>query len=156
MKSIRLGIILLLVVLTSTGLSFGQLQQQQQASQNQTISDAEFDLFINAFNEIQSINSAAQQKMIKILADNNLDVQRYNEIQQARQTGDNSLTLTAEETENIGKAETGISEIQVETQQEMEKKIEAVGITLTRYQEISMQIQQDEALMEKFQNKIGK
>lgn len=122
-----------------------------QAVQNEEVSDEEVEQFAGAFKQIQDINQEAQQEMISSVEEAGLDVQRYNEIQQAQQNPDQQVDASDEELEQFKAATQEMGNIQVEAQQKMQEKIKEEGLTLARYQEIGSAIQSDPGLQKKLQ-----
>ncbi len=149
------NILLLVLVLcfSVSTFSFSQVAQQQ-APQGGHPSDEEFSTFIDAFKQVQAIDQQAQQQIISALGEEDLDVERFNEIQQATQHPDHNIPMTEEEQQNFDAAMEKVHHIQTNAQGEMQQEIEEQGISVQRYQEIVGLIQQTPELMEKFQNEL--
>ncbi|AUC23522.1 hypothetical protein BTO15_16065 [Polaribacter sejongensis] len=54
------------------------------AQEQQDISDKELVQFADAYTEVQVLNQQSQQKMMSILQEEGLEIERFNEIQQAK------------------------------------------------------------------------
>lgn len=115
------------------------------------VSDKEVEQFVAAVKEVQVINQESQQSMISAVQESGLDIQRFNQIYGAMQDPNTDVEASDEEMEKFNKANTEIVSIQTEAQQEMEKKILEQDLTIERYQEINMQVQDDPELMKKVQ-----
>ena len=121
------------------------------AQTDDKVSDKEVKQFVSAIKEVQVINQESQQNMIKAVEDAELDIQRFNQIYGAMQDPNTDVDASDEEMEKFNKANTEIVSIQTEAQQKMEKKIIDQDLTIQRYQEINMQVQNDPELMQKIQ-----
>lgn len=128
--------------------SFSQMPQGEHPS------DEEFSTFIDAFKKVQVIDQQAQEEIISTIDGEGLEVERFNEIQQAAQHPDHNIGLTEKEQEKFNAAVVKIQEIQTNAQQQMQQDIEKQGISVQRYQEIVGLIQQTPELMEKFRNEM--
>lgn len=118
---------------------------------SEAISEDELRQFASAAQQIQVISQAIQQEMSDAVQQEGLDVRRYSEIQTAAQDPNQSADATPQEMEQYEKAFQSVAEIQQTAQQEMEKMIEAEGLTIDRYQLIANRLQQDQELQQKFQ-----
>jgi len=132
-----LKIISLIMMFTISGMGVFA----QQASEE--VTDKELKQFASAFQQVQRVDQNAQQIMIKAVQDEGLEVQRFNEIQQAQQAN--------QEIKKYESASTELKKIQVQAQQEMQEKITEEGLTVPRYQEIATSIQASPELQEKLQ-----
>jgi hypothetical protein len=123
----------------------------QQPSQATKVSDKELEQFAEAAQQVQIINQEVQKRMINKLEENELDVQRFNEIQQAQQNPQQEINATKEEIKKYEASSREFEKIQVQAHQKMQQQITASGLTLPRYEEITMILQSDLELQEKFQ-----
>lgn len=135
--------VLLLAVFFCGSASYAQTDDK--------VSDKEVKKFASAVKEVQVINQESQESMMKAVEDSELDIQRFNEIYGAMQDPNTELEASDEEMEKFNKANTEIANIQTEAQQKMEKKILDQDLTVERYQEINMKVQNDPELMQKIQ-----
>lgn len=124
-----------------------QFQPQQQVGE---ISDKELQQFVSASQYVQVINQQAQQEMVTAVEKEGLQAQRYSEIQQAQQDPNQEADATDEELKQYEAATQELQKIQVQAQQQMQKKLNEEGLTESRFQEISMVLQSDPELQEKF------
>lgn len=115
------------------------------------VTDGEIEKFVSAVKEVQLINQQAQQEMIKAIQDKDLEIQRFNEMYAASQDPQTELDASAEETQKFNNINKEIIKIQTNSGQKMEEGIKDQDLTVERYQEINMQIQNDPALMQKVQ-----
>ncbi|MEX0966057.1 MAG: DUF4168 domain-containing protein [Bacteroidia bacterium] len=136
---------LLMIILFGATAGFAQTETQKE------VSEKEIEQFAAAFQEVQSVNQEAQQKMVGAVEEQGFDVQRYNEIQQAQQNPEAEIELTPEENKNYEAVVQELGTIQTEAQKKMEEKIEEHGLSIERYQEIASQMQRDPELQKKLQ-----
>lgn len=134
---------LVLTVLFCGTTAFAQTEEK--------VSDKELNQFASAVKEIQEINQKTQMSMIGAVEAEDLAVERFNEIFAARQDPNQEVNATEEEMEKFNKANSKIVKLQNDSQEQMEEEILKQELTLDRYQEITMIIQNDEGLMEKLQ-----
>jgi hypothetical protein len=145
-------IILSIAVVSFMGISsvLGQTPIPAQQGANTTVNDTELKQFVEAYKKIQVLDQDAQQKMIKAVEDCGITVQKYNEINESFQNPESETEATPEEMESFKLASEKVTEIQQKTQPAVQNEIEKQGLTMQRYQEIYVAIQQDPNLMEKF------
>jgi hypothetical protein len=122
-----------------------------QTPQQESVTDEEVKLFATVYKEIQVINQRAQQTMIAAIEDEGIEIQRFNEIFQARQMPGQQVELAEDELEKFENASREIEKIQATIQLQMEEKIVELGLTPERYQEIGKQIQSSPELQSKIQ-----
>lgn len=130
-----------------------QLQNSpQQQEQNTEVSDEELEKFAALQEEVEAQNQKGQQKMMKAVEEEGLDVQQYNQISQSTQQPNSEANVDEEKMEKFEKAREKVKSLQTETQQKIRNKIEEEGMNIQRYEEIYMAVQQDPDL----QNKLEK
>ena len=115
------------------------------------VSEDDLNLFASAFTEVQNINNAIQQEMVSVVEGEGIEVDRFNEIQQAQQDPNQKVEATEEEKAQFVKATQKIQELQVQAQEKMRTKIEEEGLTIDDYQKIITAIQNSPELQEKLQ-----
>lgn len=122
-----------------------------QTDQKEEVSAEELKQFASALQQVQTVNQQAQEKMVKTVEEEGMEVQRYNEIQQAQQDPSQEAKVTDEELKQYEVATQGLEKLQVQVQQEMQEKIIEEGLTVNRYQEIAATVQNDPELQQKIQ-----
>jgi hypothetical protein len=125
-------------------------QQMQQNSQAQDISDEELEKFVEIDMQLQPMQQQAQQEMIATVEGKGMEVEKFQEIAQAQQQG-NTADFTENELQNFTEINEELAEIDNQLQQDMKTKIEEEGVTIERYQQIAMAINQDQGLQQKLQ-----
>ena len=78
-------------------------------------------------------------------------MQKFNEIINAEQNSDQKTDATEEELKQFSAAYKAVEQIQNEAQQDMQKIITNNNLTIIRYQEILMAIQNNPELQQKLQ-----
>ena len=139
----RMTFLLSIILLSSVSLTA--------QTNSKEVSDSELANFAEVFQEVQSISQESQNKMVKIIQDEGLDLQRYNAIARAQQSGDKDLKVSNEEIEKLQAINSQLKEIDSEANKTMQKKINDSDLTVPRYQEIMELLQNDEQLKIKLQ-----
>ena len=148
------GLVMFFVMLGSTAVFAQQLPQPQQQQQATEVTDAELTKFVAALQGIQMVSQQAQQEMIQVVQEEGMEIPRFNEIHQA--TIDPEVEVEATEEEKIAHKNI-ISELetmQAGVQQKMEKLITDQGLSLERYEQIAMSLQNDTQLQQRIQQMI--
>ncbi len=128
----------------------GQMGQQEDIEVN----DEEIQKFVEAAKQVQSISMGAQQNMNKMVQDEEMDAQRFNEIQRSQQNQQGNANATDAEMEQYRNIMKQIEDLQSNAQKDMEKAIQDAGLTVERYQIIAQAAQQDTTLMKKIQEEM--
>ncbi|NBC24454.1 MAG: DUF4168 domain-containing protein, partial [Bacteroidetes bacterium] len=81
-----------------------------------------------------------------------IGAQRFSEIQRGQQNPNSEIDVSEEEMKKFQSASQAVQKIQMDAQQEMQNKLSEVGLTQKRYQEISMMVQSDPELQQKYQS----
>ncbi len=118
------------------------------------VTDSELASFAEVFQEVQGISKQSQDKMVKAIEDEGLELQRYNAIGKAQQSGDKDIEVTEEEIEKLHAINSKLVKINSETSEIVEKKLGDNNLTSERYQEILQSVQKDEKLKIKLRDKL--
>ncbi len=121
-----------------------------QDQQQMEISDEELQNFVKASQEIQMLNSELQDKMIKLIEDSEMSLDRFQEISQQQQQGQEA-SLSEEEESIMASIQEKMSEEQQAMRPEMDKILEENGMDAERYMAISRALQSDEELQQRYQ-----
>jgi hypothetical protein len=136
----------------------GQMQgQMQQPDINTEVSDDELDQFLDASAKAQQVQMGFQQQMISIVEDEGIEVETYIQIAEGLQMGQNEedLNVSEEDMEKFNRASSSIEEVGQEMDSQLETAIEEEGMSIERFQEINMAVQQDPGLQQRLQEKMG-
>ena len=132
-----------------------QQQQQMQQQAQIEVSDADLKKFADAYQEIQIENQKVQMEMSNAIQTEGLDVQRFNEIHASEMSPDQDVEVAEDEKVKYEKALEKMEEKQVEFQEKVETVITGKGLTMNRYQQVGMALQNDEALQERLRAKMA-
>lgn len=113
----------------------------------------EFRNFATALVAVQDVQESVQEEIQTMIASSPLDDTRFMEIHQEVQTT-GGAPATARENEIAAYQEMieGINDLQMESQQEMISAVQENGLTVPRFNELVMAIQQDPELQEALAN----
>ena len=122
---------------------------QQPTQQQVEVSDAELEKFATAFQQVRVITMEAQQEMAGVVANEGMEIQRFNEIHTAALDPEVEVTATEEEKKQHQKIVSNLETIQAGVQGKMEKAVQDTGISPARYEQIAMGLQNDTELQER-------
>ena len=145
---------LFLILLMGVSVVFAQVPQQMPQQQTTEVSDGEMKQFAMAFVEIQNIEQKVQPEMIQAVEEEGIEVQRFNEIMNARQDPNQEVDASEDELKKFASANREIEDIQNRAQREMMEKIAESGLTVDRYQKIMVAVRNDPALQQKLQSSM--
>ncbi len=117
--------------------------QGQQQEVKTDFDDKEIEKFVEANLEVTKVQQKAEQEAMQIISENELEVERFNEIV-AIQQGQSDEEATEKELAAFNAAAQKIMANNQKTQQEMIKVLTDNGVSEKKYQEIMMAYQQDE------------
>jgi hypothetical protein len=145
---------LFFILLMVTSVVFAQVPQQMPQQQTTEVSDGEMKQFALAFVEVQNIEQKVQPEMIQAVEEEGIEVQRFNEIMNARQDPNQEVDASEDELKKFASANREIEDIQNRAQREMMEKIAESGLTVDRYQKIMVAVRNDPALQQKLQSSM--
>ncbi len=123
--------------------------------QAQEVSDEQFDKFVSAFQAVQQENMKAQEKMMGVIEEEGLTVEKFNEIHQASLNPNAEVEASDEDKRKHKSALAKVEAMNDDIQKLMESKIQEAGLTPEEFEMINQQVQSDpemqQKLMEKFQ-----
>lgn len=133
-----------LFLMCSFGL-FAQLPpvEGQQQEVRTDFDDKEIEKFVDANLEVTKVQQKAEQEAMEIISENDLEVDRFNEIV-AIQQGQSDEEATEEELAAFNAAAQKIMANNQKTQAEMTEVLTEKGVSEEEYQQIMMAYQQDE------------
>ncbi len=124
----------------------GTEQAQPQVKEDYT--DEELKTFIQVNKSVAQVQQTAEQKMIQAIEEEEMDINRFNEIATAQQDPQADVEASDEEMQTFTKAAEKIMDVQRETQSEIAKVIESEGMEFTAYREIMMAYQNSPKVQE--------
>lgn len=118
-------------------------QDQQQQQVQEDFSDQELEQFVSVYIKAAEIQQKNEAEMIQAIEEEDMDINRFNEILMARQNQQNAeeIDATAEEMASFNNAAEKIMEVQQEAQTEIQELIES-EMGSQKYQQIVMAYQQ--------------
>jgi DNA repair ATPase RecN len=145
--------ILIISAFLAVPVVFGQqLPSPDAVSHTPEYSDEELETFVEAALEIIPIHEESQSKMIEKIEEQDLTLERFNQIMLAHQMGEDP-EATPEELEKVEKAVQDLEALNNAFEERIIQAIESVGITAEEYEEILAYYQHDPELQIKI-NKI--
>lgn len=120
-----------------------ELQPQQEQTIREDFSNDELEKFVDVYVQVVEIQQENEAVMLKAIEDENLDINRFNEILQAQQQQQSAteINATAEEMASFNNAAQKIMSVQREANTEMQQIIEQ-DLGLDTYEQIVMAYQQ--------------
>lgn len=125
-------------------------------AQENKISDDELTKFADAYINVQMQNQESQQKMIDVIEEEGLKIERFSEIQQSAMNPDVKSDATEAELKMVENATAKLEKMQPELEKQAIAGIESKGITFDRFQELAAVIQQDQSLQQRLQDILMK
>ena len=145
-------VVLGLLFLSGTAFAQGQQMQMNSAAAD-SISDKELKSFVKTTQEVQVLGQEMQMEMQSIIQEEDITMQRFQQIMQSQQNpqaaGD--VEITEEEQEIINGLQPKLQKIGQEAQQKQIGVIQDNGLTLQRYQQIAQTVRSNPAMMQKVQ-----
>lgn len=126
---------------------FGAIAQETPVTQDvkEDFTDEEYETFVKINMEVMPIQQEAEGEMMNAITEKGLEVERFQELAQAQQTG--KITDVSEDPEEISKfnlAGQEVLEVQKKVQGEIKQKIEDNNMDIQTFQQISMAYNQSE------------
>jgi hypothetical protein len=115
------------------------------------VKDSELEKFIEVQEMIAVTQQNVQPMMIEIIEENNFEIPRFIELTQAIENNQ-EVEATEAELERFDETQKAIDHLQTEANTEIAEGIEEIGLTLDRYQEIMMALQQSPELQNRIQD----
>lgn len=142
-----LGVAISMPVNSAFAQGFPDAGQQQEVKEDFT--DEELKLFLKANKSVAMVQQGAEQKMIQAIEEEEMDINRFNEIANAQQDPQAEPDFTEEEMATFTKAAEKVMAVQRETQSEVAEAVESEGMEFNDYQQIMMAYQSSPVVQEK-------
>ncbi|WPP48425.1 DUF4168 domain-containing protein [Catalinimonas niigatensis] len=123
--------------------------EQQQPEVREDFTDDELKLFLKANKSVAMVQQEAEQKMIQAIEEEEMDINRFNEIANAQQNPQAEPDVSEDEMATFTKAAEKVMAVQRETQSEVAAAVESEGMEFTDYREIMMAYQSSPVVQEK-------
>jgi hypothetical protein len=150
-----------LLFFVASALSFESMAQNEyghnpQLEVREDFSDQELEQFIEANKNAIVVQQGAEQKMIRAIQDEGLDINKFNDILTSKQNPNYESQATPEEHSKFDNAVEEVVKIQEEMIGDMESAIEQAGITIETYEEILIAYQQNPKIQEKINQMLNR
>lgn len=162
MKIFKITSLLFIAITFAFSSAFAQGMGQQQQQQmpdvptSEDVSDEELNQFVTTITEIEPIQVELQTDVQKLVEEQNLSMERFQELMMAMQNPQmaDQVEISDEEREQIQNIQSDLSDLQMKAEEKMVEKIEENGMNVQRYQAIMMGAQQDQELMTRLQTAL--
>ncbi|MFW6202954.1 MAG: DUF4168 domain-containing protein [Marinilabilia sp.] len=129
--------------------------QQQQQQEQKDYSEEEIDVFAKAVAQVLPIQQEAEQKMMKEIEDQGMELEKFNEIARQMQQGGEPEGASEEEMEKFQSISEEIQGIQMKTQEETNKIISDEGLSPAKYEEMIQAYSSNPEIKQKVDEKLG-
>lgn len=121
-----------------------QMDLDQEEGTSESYNDEELQQFAKAAEKLMTIQQETEQKMVQAIQEENIEIEKFNEILQSQQGQEaDSIEASEEEMVSFNNAADKIMKIQTDVQTDMINVIESEGLEPQRYQEIMLAYQSD-------------
>lgn len=141
LKTFKIKLFLFIASISFFGLS----------AQNQDVSDTDLAQFADAYINLQVKNQEIEQDVMAVIEKEGLDIEKFNQIQEASMNPEQKNDATPDEMKKHAKVMTKIQEMQPEMEKKAISGIEETGLSLEKYQTLAAAIQQDQGLQQRLQ-----
>ncbi|MCH4823618.1 DUF4168 domain-containing protein [Gramella lutea] len=142
---------LLFVLAVGTASMNAQSTAMPQQQEKIEVNDAELAQFAEVYQQMRMMNQEVQQEMMTVVQNGDFELQRFNEIHQAKMDPNKEIETTAEEDKKYQAVVTEIEEIQPKYQKKMEEVITESDLSMERYQQMAMALRSDVELQQRLQ-----
>lgn len=152
-KLLRSGILMIMLLMIS-GNIFSQTpanpQQMPQAPDPSTYTDDQLKTFASVVLDVMAIQEENQAKMMKVIQDNNLSLERFNEmVSEGQQKGQDQITATEEEMQAFQASMGEVQQIQMDMNNEMMTTVTESDLNVQQYRQMMMGYEQDPDMRKK-------
>lgn len=151
MKLTKLFSSLLLVFIMGSASVMAQTPTMPPQQKKIEVSDAELTEFAQVFQKMRMVNQEAQQKMIQVVQEEDFELQRFNEIHQAKMDPEKEVETTEKEEEKYKVVVAELESMQPKFQQRIEDLIKESDLSMERYQQLAMALRTDPQLQQRLQ-----
>jgi hypothetical protein len=142
---------LLFVLALGTASVNAQNTTMPQQQEKIEVSDSELTEFAEIFQKMRMMNQQMQKEMTSVVENENFELQRFNEIHQAKMDPNKDIETTQEEDKKYEAVVAELEVMQPEFQKQMQEVIAESDLSMQRYQELAMALRSDAALQQRLQ-----
>lgn len=140
-NNIAATMVVLLTVFSIGNTVFAQQPPVQQAPVKEDFKKEELQSFIKANQKVVVLQKASEEKMVKVIQEEGLTVERFNQLAESQQNPEKKVKVEAKEMETFNTAAQKITGIGKEADTQMQESIKQEGIDLETYQQIILAYQ---------------
>jgi hypothetical protein len=122
-------------------------QQQEQIE----VSKKELTEFAQVFQQMRLLNQEAQKEMIEVVKNEDFELQRFNEIHQAKLDPNKEIETTDIEDKKYSLVVAELKNIQPEFQKKIQELISESNLSMAEYQQIAMALKNDPEIQQRLQ-----
>jgi hypothetical protein len=130
-----------------TAQTTGLPQQQEQIE----VSKKELTEFAQVFQQMRLLNQEAQKEMIEVVKNEDFELQRFNEIHQAKLDPNKEIETTDIEDKKYSLVVAELKNIQPEFQKKIQELISESNLSMAEYQQIAMALKNDPEIQQRLQ-----
>lgn len=137
------------MVMFLTGGVFAQMAPPQ-TNVKTDYSDDELKQFVQAANKVMTIQEEGQVQMVNIIEENEMNIDRFNElIMEAQTQGPENITASEDEKASFNNTLNEVQTLQMKLQEDMVATITNEGLDIQQYQSIMQAYETDAEVKEK-------
>ena len=121
-----------------------------QAQTEQKVTDEQLKKFVKVSQKVQGESMKQQQEMMKVIQDEGISPERFNQIYKAEQNPNKESDASGEEKKQYDAAMKKINAMNKQSQKDMEALIKKEGMKVETYMMINQKLQQDKSLQKRF------
>ena len=134
-------------------VAVAQLPGQPQQEVKEDFSKEELEQFVDANKVVAGVQRSSEEKMVKAIEEEGLEVQQFNEILTTQQNPEAEAEVSDDDLNKFNKAVEKVMKVQQDMQTDLQKAIEESGMTVQKYDQILIAYQQSPKVQEEV-NKI--
>lgn len=134
-------------------VAVAQLPGQPQQEVKEDFSKEELEQFVDANKVVADVQRSSEEKMVKAIEEEGLEVQQFNEILTTQQNPETETEVSDDDLNKFNKAVEKVMKVQQDMQTDLQKAIEESGMTVQKYDQILIAYQQSPKVQEEV-NKI--
>ncbi|MGF1520374.1 MAG: DUF4168 domain-containing protein [Nodosilinea sp.] len=119
------------------------------------VSETQIDSFVSAYQAIQTIQQSVQAELVSAVEAEGLTVDDYNAIAEAQQSPETVAEVAPDQAAQFAAAAERVAALREEAREEMQAAIEAENLSITEFEQILAQAQQDPALQQAITERLA-
>ncbi|MFV8224554.1 DUF4168 domain-containing protein [Christiangramia aquimixticola] len=148
MKKLISSLCIVMALGTATTMAQTTTLPQQESVE---VSKDELTEFAQVFQQMRMVNQQAQQQMLAVVQEEDLELKRFNAIHEAKSDPNKNIETTEVEDKKYALVIAEFQSIQPEIQKKMENIIKESELSLERYQQLAMALRSNAELQQRLQ-----